>query len=469
MILLIVLSFGIIGATTIWYTRTENEKYHFERLARKERAIIVSLQYYLKGKENDSLAFYTREFHEKVQELADINNLDVNLFDLEGQAISSSDFGFFDLGYIPEKLSLEHLQEINDQGGALIWTKQVGDETYLFALKYLMGENNKPLAIINIPYYRSEQAFKEETTIFLKALVQVYGFMLLLGLAIAYLLSNSVTKGLKKLENKIRDVSLQDSYHEISWHANDEIGSLVEAYNQKVRELEKSVAMLAEKEREGAWKEMAKQVAHEIKNPLTPMLLQVQLLQRSWDDKRDDFPERLARFHKTMTEQIETLSRIATEFSTFAKLPEAQFTTVDLNSVIEGVAALFHHKQKHAVKLNLAQPSPMVYADKDQLNRLFNNLIGNAVEAIEEGKEGIIEITTSFVNQQIRIDITDNGSGISEDKLEHIFQPNFTTKTSGTGLGLAMVKRIVDNTKGSISVKSQLGSGSTFSLILPAK
>jgi nitrogen fixation/metabolism regulation signal transduction histidine kinase len=467
MVLLVLLSFVIIGAITIGYTQYENEKYHYDRLARKERAIVVSLNYYLNERDDDSLVFYTREFHQKVQELADINKLDVNLFDLSGQWVASSDFDFFDLGYIPEVLNDTLLQQLEKQDGSLVTQMAIGEENYLFAFRYLTGKGNKPIAIINIPYYRSEQEFKEETEVFLKALAQVYGLMLVIGLIIAYVLSNSITKGLKRLESKIRALNLEGSSQKVEWNASDEIGSLVDAYNQKVVELEENALKLAETEREGAWREMAKQVAHEIKNPLTPMLLQVQQLERSWKDGREDFEERLARFNQTMTEQIQTLSRIASEFSTFAKLPEAKRESISIHAIVKGVASLFHQPGVCEIKLLLDAKNDYVLADKDQMTRVFTNIVGNAIEAIPKGKMGQIAISSISDNGQLRIEISDNGVGIEPEQISKIFEPNFTTKSGGTGLGLAMVKRIVQHTQGKVKVESDAKSGSTFILLLP--
>jgi nitrogen fixation/metabolism regulation signal transduction histidine kinase len=468
MTLLILLSFGIIGAVTVWYTNYENEKYHFERLARKERAIVLSINYYLnESKANDSLVFYTREFHQKVQELADINNLDVNLFDLKGQWVASSDFDFFDLGYIPEVLSADLINKLKTHEGKVIAPMHINDEEYLFSFRYLTDKNNIPIAIVNIPYYRSEKQYKEETKVFLKALVQVYSVTLFLGILIAYLLSNSITKGLKKLEDRIRLLSLHDESQQVEWEGNDEIGSLVNAYNKKVLELERSAQKIAETERELAWREMAKQVAHEIKNPLTPMLLQVQQLERSWKDGREDFGERLKRFNNTMSEQIETLSRIASEFSTFAKLPEAQLEPIKIHSIIKGVSALFHQSGEHEIELNLKANNDLVLADKDQMTRVFTNIIGNAIEAKKDQITCKIKIESSLENNLLKIIIKDNGIGISEETISQIFEPNFTTKSRGTGLGLAMVKRIVQHSGGRVSVKSSLGNGSSFILLLP--
>lgn len=467
MVLLVLVSFVIIGAITIWYTQGENERYHYKRLDRKERAIVLSLNYYLADNEGDSLAFYTQSFNRKVQELSDINKLDVNIFDLQGQWVSSSDFDFFDLGYIPEVLSDTLLKQLETNQGSMITQWPIGDESYLFALQYLKDKNEKPLAIINIPYFKSEQEFKEETSLFLKALTQVYAILLIIGLLTAYLLSNSITKGLKRLEEKIGKLTLTGQNQELEWEGSDEIASLVNSYNQKVRELELSVEKLTQSEREGAWREMAKQVAHEIKNPLTPMLLQVQQLERSWKDGREDFQERLEKFQKTMTEQIETLSRIATEFSNFAKWPEAKLQNLELNSCIGNIIPLFTQENKVQIKLNLPPESIIVNGDKDRITSVFNNLITNSIQAKSEGKSELIEIDVVLNKDRVNITFKDNGIGIPKDQIPRIFEPNFTTKSAGTGLGLAMVKNIINNMGGSIEVESEEGVGTTFILNLP--
>ena len=467
MVLLVLVSFVIIGAITIWYTQGENERYHYKRLDRKERAIVLSLNYYLADTQNDSLAFYTQSFNQKVQELSDINKLDVNIFDLDGQWVSSSDFDFFDLGYIPEVLSDTLLKELEENKGSMITQWPIGDQNYLFALQYLKDKNGKPLAIINIPYFKSEQEFKEETSLFLTALTQVYALLLIIGLLTAYLLSNSITKGLKRLEGKIGQLSLTGQNQELEWEGKDEIASLVKSYNQKVRELEASVEKLTQSEREGAWREMAKQVAHEIKNPLTPMLLQVQQLERSWKDGREDFQERLEKFQKTMTEQIETLSRIATEFSNFAKWPEAKLQNLELNSCISNIVPLFTQENKVQIKLNLPQESIIINGDKDRITSVFNNLITNSIQAISEDRKGVIQIDVTLKKDFVIIDFSDNGTGIAENQIQKIFEPNFTTKSSGTGLGLAMVKNIINNMGGTIEVSSQQNVGTTFILNLP--
>lgn len=461
------ISFLIIGTATMIYTSQENEKYHRERLSRKERAVQLSLNYFLRNSQADLNTFYTKDFHNKIVELADIHNLELNIFDLDGKWFSSSNFKYFDLGLLPDSLSKSTLGDLKNADGHLLTSRYINNNEFIYSLGYLKNEAGEPLAIINIPYFTSDEQSREETEEFLFALANIYSILLLVGLFLAYILSNSITRNLGIVTKNINSISLSGKNQEIHWPADDEIGSLVKAYNQKVRELELSAQKLAQSERQSAWREMAKQVAHEIKNPLTPMLLQVQQLERSWKDGREDFGERLKKFNQTMTEQIDTLSRIASEFSSFAKLPLPKKTELVLQDSIEKAANLFVGGEHFKLTWEMPEKPCVTFADKDHISRILNNLIKNATQAIPEDKEGEIEIELSSNSDGHIISITDNGIGILKEQLEQIFEPNFTTKSSGTGLGLAMVKSMIELADGSIEVVSKPNFGTTFILHLP--
>jgi nitrogen fixation/metabolism regulation signal transduction histidine kinase len=214
---------------------------------------------------------------------------------------------------------------------------------------------------------------------------------------------------------------------------------------------------------------MAKQVAHEIKNPLTPMKLRVQHLERSWKDNPEQFAEKLARFCASITEQIETLTRIADEFSHFAKMPRANLERTDLIKLASDVVDLFgsEHKSTVTLKTYLIR-SPYVLADKDQLIRVFNNLITNAIQSIAEKQPGSVHVSIRQCREYLVVRVNDNGTGIAAESLPRIFAPNFTTKSTGTGLGLAMVKNIVELSGGKVWFRSLAGKGSSFYFSLPA-
>ena len=252
----------------------------------------------------------------------------------------------------------------------------------------------------------------------------------------------------------------------ISYNKEDEIGALVKEYNQKLAELELTANQLARSERENAWREMAKQVAHEIKNPLTPMKLSVQQLLRSFDPNDPESEERLKRVANSMIEQIDALTKIANEFSSFAKMPQLINERMNIVPVIKGVCELF---EDSGIQLKFETFSYSIYGDidKDQFVRVFNNLIKNAVQSIAPDING--EISVRIIDQQkkVKIEIEDNGQGIKEEMQSRIFVPYFTTKGTGTGLGLAIVKQIIENHGGSIYFASDINKGTCFTIILP--
>jgi nitrogen fixation/metabolism regulation signal transduction histidine kinase len=281
------------------------------------------------------------------------------------------------------------------------------------------------------------------------------------------MVSRFITRPLQLIKDKLSIIGLGKSNEKIEWKKKDEIGSLIEEYNRMIDELARSAEMLARSERESAWREMAKQVAHEIKNPLTPMKLSVQHLQKAWDEKAPDWEKRLAAFSQTIVEQIDSLSEIASEFSDFAKMPAANIEKVELSGIITSAAELYHHHSNIQITIEHIDKEYFVLADKRQLLRVFNNLIQNAVQAIGKKEDGLINIQLSLENDFYLIVISDNGAGITDEQASKIFSPSFTTKSSGMGLGLAMVKSILTIIRGTVTFESKPGEGATFIVKIP--
>jgi nitrogen fixation/metabolism regulation signal transduction histidine kinase len=225
--------------------------------------------------------------------------------------------------------------------------------------------------------------------------------------------------------------------------------------------------MLARSERESAWREMAKQIAHEIKNPLTPMRLSVQQLKKSWDDGRKDFNEHLESVSNILIEQIDNLSTIASEFSNFAKMPAAKIEDVDLIQIIQKAIELFEGNKKYDISFKTDVNSAMIRADREQLSRVFINMIKNAMQSIPEERMGEISLEATETRDKIQLRISDNGRGIPDDIKPKLFMPNFTTKTSGMGLGLAIVRNALEYIGADISFETELGKGTTFLLEFP--
>jgi two-component system, NtrC family, nitrogen regulation sensor histidine kinase NtrY len=249
---------------------------------------------------------------------------------------------------------------------------------------------------------------------------------------------------------------------------NDEIGVMVRQYNKMVDEIEESAAKLANSEREYAWREMAKQIAHEIKNPLTPMKLNVQQLFKSWNDKIPGFDKMLERFTKNQIEYIDNLSSIATAFSSFAKMPATTPAEIDLLDQIRISLELFKNTDNIAFRVNWPHESKViVYADKEQLNGVLSNLIKNGIQSIPSGCHGLIVLSVQVLNDKVIVSVSDNGSGIPEDLRKNLFTPNFTTKSSGMGLGLSIAKKYIESANGRIWFESETDRGSVFYFELP--
>jgi two-component system, NtrC family, nitrogen regulation sensor histidine kinase NtrY len=466
MLALILVSLLIIGVTTIVFFNNQNENYHAERLIRKEKTIIMSLQYFFKDLNHmENMDFVLKDFDYKIKELSDVNKIEINVFNLNGDILMSSKYDYTNPDFytfkmnpsILNKLKLEDKRQVESINKSSI-------STYTF-VKNKSGEN---IVIINIPYDTQLSPNKNELRLFLTTLLEVYIFLLLGASLIAYFLSNYITKSIRVVGEKLKNVRINKANEKINWESKDEIGTLVKEYNSMIAQLEESALKLAKSERESAWREMAKQVAHEIKNPLTPMKLSVQHLERSLDPNAANFKELLANFSKKIVQQIDTLTSIANEFSRFAKMPKLELKQIDLKDILYSTIDFF--KNEDAIRFKIVDNSlenVFIQGDLDQLIRVFNNIINNAIQALSDEKEG--EITLELTQQKgaYVVTISDNGCGIENELKEKIFQPNFTTKTTGTGLGLAMVKQIVDSHMGVIYFKSSLKKGTTFYIEFP--
>jgi nitrogen fixation/metabolism regulation signal transduction histidine kinase len=269
------------------------------------------------------------------------------------------------------------------------------------------------------------------------------------------------------LQQKLANISLGKKNETIEWNNNDEIGNLIIEYNRMILELGESAERLAKSERESAWREMAKQVAHEIKNPLTPLRLNAQLIQRAYEEQSPQFDEKFKKFTSMLIEQVDTLAQIANEFSNFAVMPKPKLAQVKLSEVIQNAVTLFRTTTSSDIVFNQTTINDTIEADKEQLLRVFNNLIKNALQAISDEKIGLVKINLFQENNTIIVQIIDNGIGMNDEQKKMIFVPNFTTKTGGMGLGLAMVKSILESIHANITFSSIENEGTTFEMRFP--
>ncbi len=466
-IFITVASFIVVGIVTIGYFRELYSINNTDKLIKKQKSVLSSLEYILE-KQNDTLNVLPPNMNSEITSLAEIHNIDINLFNLEGNLIISSQPGIFGSGLVSKKINPIAIYQLRQQNKErYIQNEAIGLLQYQSVYVPLRTAKGKTAAILNLPYFAQEETLRQELSNLMVALVNVYVLLLLASIFIAFVISSSITRPLANISKKMGLVSLGTKNEGIEWESDDEIGALVKEYNKMILQIESSASILAQSERESAWREMARQIAHEIKNPLTPMKLGIQHLQRALIEKPEEANELAAKVSKTMIEQIENLAEIATAFSSFAKMPTANKEEVNLIEILQNVMHLFNQNNTTNIFFKQKIDQAIIYADKNQLLSVFNNLIKNAQQATEETDNAKIELFLEESDDYYKIDVVDNGVGIPEDQIHKVFVPNFTTKSSGTGLGLAISKQIIENNKGQISFKSVENKGTTFTVLLP--
>jgi len=465
MLALIVGSFFFIGVFTYYNFKKQNQNYHDKRLIRKEAATLASISYFLRSQEGikHSGESIFNLFRHKIFELADIHQLDIHIYNVKGELILSSNKEIIQ-HKIPGKIQEDILSKLSKEKSTVIKGDTHLGDGYLNSYKYIVDATEKPIGIISIPYFQQNEDYKRDLKAYLIALSPLYLLLFLAASILAFLLSKQITGPMRRITETMRKAALMKQHVPLEWDSTDEIGQLVGQYNFMVKELGKSAEILAQNEKESAWKEMAKQVAHEIKNPLTPMKLSVQLFKREVDAKSSDFDEKAKQFTTSMVEQIDSLANIASAFSDFARMPSTKKEKINLGRVTENTLALFD-----MAKIDYKKPSEtcFIFADKNQFIGVLNNLLKNAIEAVPENKKPRISVSLKKEGETAVLEINDNGDGIAASLQEKIFDPRFTTKSSGMGLGLAIVKRIIDDLKGSIYFNSIEKTGTSFYLKVP--
>lgn len=470
MIGITIISFLIIGSITIFYYTRENNNYHKKRLDRKVKAVHTAIELWLN--EQDYVIQNIRNIDKlkaEVEGLSQIHNMDINLFKLNGDLITASQPIVFNNGYLSRKMDPNAFYAFTQSDIAqYTHDEEIGKFVYQAAYVPIRNEDGRKVAFLSLPYYAKGASLREDISQFMIAIINVYVLLLVAAGIVAVFLSNSITSSLTAIGEKMQNIKLGGTNDPLIWPYEDEVGALVREYNKMLKELERSASKLAKNEREIAWREMAKQVAHEIKNPLTPMKLGVQHLKRAIINGDDGVEELTIKVSDTLIEQIESLSKIASEFSSFAKMPRANAEAINLNDVVEGIVDLYENHEHIEIDLKLPERICLSFADKDQLARVFNNLIKNAVQAIPENQQGIINVSLSKMDSNTYlVEVEDNGVGIPEELKDKVFVPNFTTKGSGTGLGLAISRNIIYNSGGDIYFETQTGKGTSFYVELP--
>jgi signal transduction histidine kinase len=467
-----VFSFLVIGASTISFFISRYERNNRDKLSRTMKIMVNEMQKRLAEQRtfDDVVRIYdsisNKGLQQLVDEVSDIHGVDVNVYGLEGDLYVSSESNVYNKGVLSKKMeptAYYHLSRLRhvlyDQ------TERIGKFSYMSMYAPVRDEGSV-YAYLNIPYFTSRPELEQEISNFLVTIINLNAFIFLVAGLIALFITNRITNSFSVISDKMKEVNLGRHNEEIEWNREDEIGDLVKEYNKMVAKLGESATALAKSEREGAWREMARQVAHEIKNPLTPMKLSIQYLQKSIANNQSNVKELSANVANTLVEQIDHLSKIAADFSQFANIGNIRVESFDLHEVISSLTALFERNENVEIRWRPVLDPIFIEADKTQMNRMFTNLLTNAVEACQGRKSCRVEIDEKRDGNLLLISIRDNGEGIPMEMQDKIFIPNFTTKSSGTGLGLAMVKGIVEQARGRIWFETGEG-GTVFFVEIP--
>lgn len=451
---LIVLSFIIIGIVTSYYFGNVLEQNSTIQNQRETITVLNNIRSAIEGSKSNTESKFIIE--NRLKEISRNHDITLGLYDRNGEILSKSDGnGLFN------RLPFSYVEELNNQQSV---TLEVNDKPY--DLLPLYNTSEVPFAYIAI--MRSAQLTTNSRIIdFLSTILNVYVFLFLTASAFSIAISNSITKPLQILANKLRGFKLGRTTETLEWNSKDEIGALINDYNNLTQKLQESAHIIAKTQRDMAWREMAKQVAHEIKNPLTPMKLSIQYLQSKVQNDPENAHALIDRISATLIEQIDNLNQIANEFSNFAKMPKAKNEKVALNEVVESIHDLFRKREDIDIRLSVPIDGIFVFADRNHVVRILNNIVKNAIQAIPNERRGKIHISLYKEDNNAIIKVKDNGLGIPEEMRSKVFEPNFTTKSSGTGLGLAISANMLESCNGRLYFETVENRGTAFYIEIP--
>ena len=461
----ILASFIIISIITVFYFRNSAEDNQISQMNSKLNAIIQYVNIQALAQDPDWI--YSDNLEMEIINMSRIHEANIQLFDLNGQLVYESDFNPAANKFKSERLSVETLGELKNGKSMLLEEKQIDRQRQLLSYASVTNHQQEILGFIAVPDMSLTSSIRRNVNEFIGTLLNVYIFLLLLAGSVAIAVANSITRPLVALGDNLKRIKLGQRNEQLDWENQDEVGELINNYNEMINKLENSAQLLAMTERELAWREMAKQIAHEIKNPLTPMKLSIQHMQHAIRSRPEEVDHIVGRVANTLIEQINSLSQIASEFSNFANMPTPENEKIVLNEIVASAHDLFRKREDMDINLYVPIDEIYVFADKNHLCRVLNNLVKNAIQAIPKTRRGEINIKLFKEKDKAVILVSDNGVGIPTEMKDKVFYPNFTTKSSGTGLGLAISANIIESFNGEIYFETKINEGTDFYVELP--
>ncbi len=411
------------------------------------------------------------ELFEAVDRVAENTQSDINLYDPHGKLVRSTKSEIFDQYIGSSRINPEaYYQIIYGQSRQCIVPEEIAGIRYQSLYAPIFNVDGDIVTIANVPYFTRENGFGQHSSSIIAVLINIYIILILATIIVCIFVANSLARPMEDIGKKMKSLDVNRKTEHISYSGDDEIGKLVTAYNKMVDDLAISTQALAENEREQAWREMARQTAHDIKNPLTPMRLSIQHLLRMKQQGYEGWEEKFEQVSATLLEQIDTLADTASEFSYIARMNDDEATELRLWDIVTEQATLFEGQEGICISTcDESQSHGLVKASRTPVSRMVFNLVNNAVQALQNAgiADGTVKMTLCEDDSVCRLKVEDNGPGVSEDNLAKLFKPNFTTKSSGTGLGLVICRTIAEKAGGGIAYsKSDLG-GACFTVTLP--
>ncbi|HET7179953.1 MAG TPA: HAMP domain-containing sensor histidine kinase, partial [Chryseosolibacter sp.] len=401
----------------------------------------------------------------QLADLSKLSNMDANVYNTQGLLLATSQPLIFESNLISRFINPQAYFRIQAGENLLIESEDVGRLRYFVAYSALKSPKTGDLiGILGIPFFQSAYLLEQMQIVILSNILNIFAVIFIVLLVLSYFVSEWLTFPLKFITQSLRKTSLTRMNHPLTWSATDEIGIMVKEYNSMLFKLSESKIELEQTQREKAWREIAQQVAHEIKNPLTPMKLTLQQLERAMKEGNGSV-EKTRKAIANLLAQVDTLNEIASSFSGFAKMPEPVIVRLDLVSLLRRVVDL--HSPTGDIAFKSSVKEAIVKGDDQLLSRTFSNLILNGLQSGKPGKAVRVSVSLTRQDDRFIIRFQDNGKGIDPDIADRIFLPHFSTKKSGSGLGLAISRQAIHQMNGTIEFHTRVNVGTTFTIELP--
>jgi two-component system, NtrC family, nitrogen regulation sensor histidine kinase NtrY len=465
----ILVSYVAIFIFTVRYFKNVDERYYNTELENKSDFLVSSAVMEIKEMHDYNIDT-SSNISKMLMNYSERYQTALHIFDTEGYLVATTEKNIFDKdkGITSKRMNPVAFMRLKSGEKIMKSDEQIGKFHYRSAYYAVEDNQGKQFAFLELPFYSRDRKQRVDVSETWTYNATILTMLLVLGICIIYIRTSKNIEPIQHIADQLSRLRLgkKERNEPIPWDKKDEIGVLIEAYNNKVAELEDTYGRLGEAEREGAWRDMAKQVAHEVRNPLTPMKLIVQHLEMMRLQKNDNLEEYLIRSNKVLLDQIDSLEKIVSEFASFARIPQkANNEMFVFNDLVSSVANLFSQPdddKEIEFFLNIPEERYTVYADRSLLVNALNNLVKNAIQAISHDRKGRVSVSLYRRNSLAVVRISDNGSGIPKDIQDKIFTPNFTTKAYGSGIGLLITKNIIQSVNGKIYFETVENEGTDF-------